>query len=67
MARDTARMSRAENFVVLLAERGIKCLESVLVFTKDISDLVGIVLLSTACISYFGALAEVYRKILTDQ
>ena len=67
MARDTARMGRAEKLVVLLADEGIRWQETVLVLTKDISDLVGNVFLSSACISYFGAFTGVYRKILTDQ
>lgn len=67
MSRDTARMSRAEKLVVLLADEGVRWGETVVVLTKDILDLVGNVFLSSACISYFGAFTGVYRKILTDQ
>jgi len=67
MARDTARMSRAEKLVVLLADEGVRWKETVEILTKEVGELVGNVFLSAACISYFGAFTGVYRKLLTDQ
>jgi dynein heavy chain, axonemal len=67
MARDTARMGRAEKLVVLLADEGIRWAETVAQLEIEIQDLVGNVFLSCACISYFGAFTGVYRKMLTDK
>jgi len=67
VARDSARMIRAEKLVVLLADEGVRWQGTVTDLIVDISNLVGNVFLSAACISYFGAFTGVYRKILTDQ
>jgi dynein heavy chain len=66
MARDNARMQRAEQLVVLLADEAVRWKETVESLDKDIYELVGNVFLSCACISYFGAFTGVYRKKLTD-
>lgn len=66
MARDNARMGRAEQLVVLLADEAIRWKETVETLDKDLYDLVGNVFLSCACISYFGAFTGVYRLKLTD-
>ena len=62
MARDTARMGRAEKLVVLLADEGIRWKDTVAQLELDITDLVGNVFLSCACISYFGAFTGTFRK-----
>lgn len=67
MARDTARMGRAEKLVVLLADEGVRWQETVKILSQELTELVGNVFLSSACISYFGAFTGVYRKLLTDQ
>lgn len=67
MARDNARMGRAEQLVVLLADEAVRWKETVESLDRDIYELVGNVFLSCACISYFGAFTGVYRKKLTDQ
>lgn len=67
MARDTARMGRAEKLVVLLADEGIRWKDTVATQEIEIGELVGNVFLSCACISYFGAFTGTYRKMLTDE
>lgn len=67
MARDTARMGRAEKLVILLADEGIRWNDTVADQEIEIEKLVGNVFLSCACISYFGAFTGVYRKMLTDE
>lgn len=66
MNRDQARMGRAEKLVVLLADEAVRWKETVETLDVEITQLVGNVFLSCACISYFGAFTGVYRKELTD-
>jgi len=65
MNRDQARMGRAEKLVVLLADEAVRWKETVEVLDVDITQLVGNVFLSCACISYFGAFTGVYRTEMT--
>jgi len=66
MNRDQARMGRAEKLVVLLADEAVRWKETVEILDVEITELVGNVFLSCACISYFGAFTGVYRKAMTD-
>ena len=59
-------MGRAEKLVVLLADEGVRWEETVGILNNELTQLVGNVFLSAACISYFGAFTGTYRKILTD-
>ena len=49
MARDTARMGRAEKLVVLLADEGVRWEETVGILNNELTQLVGNVFLSAAC------------------
>lgn len=66
MNRDQARMGRAEKLVILLADEAIRWKETVETLDVEITQLVGNVFLSCACISYFGAFTGTYRKELTE-
>ena len=62
--RSSKRQVRAEKLVVLLEDEGIRWQETIAGISKDIERLVGNVLLSSACISYFGAFTGEFREQL---
>ena len=66
MARDQARMVRAEKLVVLLKDEGVRWAESIETIGEDIIRLTGNVFLSCACISYFGPFTGKYRTTLVS-
>ena len=66
MRVSNGRMMRAEKLVVLLADEGVRWKETVGILEIQITNLVGDVFLSCACISYFGGFSGIYRKQLTE-
>jgi dynein heavy chain len=62
-----SRMNRAEKLVILLEDEGVRWKETVENLGEEITNLVGDVFLSCACISYFGGFTGVYREEMTAQ
>ena len=61
------RLDRAEKLTSGLADEQVRWKASVDGFNQRIANLVGDVLLSAACISYYGAFTGVYRESITGQ
>ncbi|XP_017780151.1 PREDICTED: dynein heavy chain 6, axonemal [Nicrophorus vespilloides] len=61
-----ARLQRAGRLNIALADEQIRWEQSIIRFDKELSCIVGDVLVAAACVAYYGAFTATYRKDLTN-